>query len=193
MLNNYSNSLRKQTHWSQVAWCRNRDWTVTHSLLQSWVQVHVCSLLRNNSYSLLVEKTALTAEKFSLYVQRKRITFLCMPLAGGHRRLHSSHSPKFIFCCDKTKSIFFFFLQNIIKQRRDCLLLTKICIIKRVHTVKGKVIPVQAVEDPRVERGRGSHIFRYSAHRWRLRCQPYAPATFHPQEDSWSQPRSHCG
>jgi hypothetical protein len=33
---------------------------------------------------------------------------------------------------------------------------------------------------------RGSHIFsRQSAHRWRLGCQPYAPAALYPQQDSW--------
>jgi hypothetical protein len=32
----------------------------------------------------------------------------------------------------------------------------------------------------------GSHIFsRQPAHRWRWGCQPYAPATLYPQEDSW--------
>jgi hypothetical protein len=42
-----------------------------------------------------------------------------------------------------------------------------------------------AVEALRVARGRGSHIFRHSAHRWRQGCQPYAPAAFYPQEDPW--------
>jgi hypothetical protein len=36
-----------------------------------------------------------------------------------------------------------------------------------------------------VARGWGSHIFRHSAHRWRQGCQPYAPAAFYTQEDSW--------
>jgi hypothetical protein len=54
-----------------------------------------------------------------------------------------------------------------------------------LHTGKGKVIPVQAVEALRFERGWGPHIFRYSAHRWRQGCQPYAPAAFYPQDDSW--------
>jgi hypothetical protein len=26
---------------------------------------------------------------------------------------------------------------------------------------------------------------RHSAHRWRWGCQPYAPASFYPPEDSW--------
>jgi hypothetical protein len=41
------------------------------------------------------------------------------------------------------------------------------------------------VEALRVARGRGSHIFRHSAHRCRHGCQPYAPTAFYPQEDSW--------
>jgi hypothetical protein len=40
-------------------------------------------------------------------------------------------------------------------------------------SVIGKAIPVQALEALRVARDRGSHIFRYSAHRCRQRCQPY--------------------
>jgi hypothetical protein len=44
----------------------------------------------------------------------------------------------------------------------------------------GKTFPVQAVEALRVVRGWGSHIFRYSTHRWRQGCQPYAPAAFYP-------------
>jgi hypothetical protein len=52
-------------------------------------------------------------------------------------------------------------------------------------SLKGKVIPVQAVEALRVAGGSGSHIFRQSARRWRQGCQPYAPAAFYPQEDSW--------
>jgi hypothetical protein len=54
-----------------------------------------------------------------------------------------------------------------------------------MYIYKGKVIPVQAVEALRVARGWGSHIFRHSAHRWWQGCQPYAPAAFYPQEDSW--------
>jgi hypothetical protein len=54
-----------------------------------------------------------------------------------------------------------------------------------VLQVKGKFIPVQAVEALRFARGWGSHIFRHSAYRWRQGCQPYAPAAFYPQEDSW--------
>jgi hypothetical protein len=50
--------------------------------------------------------------------------------------------------------------------------------------VKGKAIPVQAMEALRGVRGWGSHIFRHSAHRWRQGCQPYAPAAFYPQENS---------
>jgi hypothetical protein len=50
---------------------------------------------------------------------------------------------------------------------------------------KGKVIPIQAVEALKVERRGSSQIFRYSAHRWRRGCQPYAPAAFYPQEDPW--------
>jgi hypothetical protein len=50
---------------------------------------------------------------------------------------------------------------------------------------KGKVIPEQAVETLRVAIGWGSPFFRHSAHRWRQGCQPYAPAAFYPQEDSW--------
>jgi hypothetical protein len=46
--------------------------------------------------------------------------------------------------------------------------------ITPITKVKCKVIPVQAVEVLRVARGWGSHIFRYSAHRWRQVCQPYA-------------------
>jgi hypothetical protein len=41
------------------------------------------------------------------------------------------------------------------------------------------------VEAHKVVRGWGSHIFRHSAHRWRQGCQPYAPAAFYPQENSW--------
>jgi hypothetical protein len=37
----------------------------------------------------------------------------------------------------------------------------------------------------RVARGWGSHIFRHSAYSWRWGCQPYAPAAFYSQEDSW--------
>jgi hypothetical protein len=33
--------------------------------------------------------------------------------------------------------------------------------------------------------GWGSRIFRHSAHRWRQGCQPYVPAAFYFQEDSW--------
>jgi hypothetical protein len=51
--------------------------------------------------------------------------------------------------------------------------------------VKCKVIPVEDVEAQRVVRGWGSHIFRHLAHIWRQGCQPYAPAAFYPQEDSW--------
>jgi hypothetical protein len=54
-----------------------------------------------------------------------------------------------------------------------------------IPSIKGKVIPVQAVEALRVARGGGSHIFRYSVHRWRQGCQPYALAAFYPQKDSW--------
>jgi hypothetical protein len=50
---------------------------------------------------------------------------------------------------------------------------------------EGKVISVQAVEVLRIARGWSSHIFRHSAYRWRQGCQPYAPATFYPQKDSW--------
>jgi hypothetical protein len=53
------------------------------------------------------------------------------------------------------------------------------------YRVKGKVIPLQALEALRIARGWDSHIFRYSAHRWRQGCQPYVPATFYPQESSW--------
>jgi hypothetical protein len=41
------------------------------------------------------------------------------------------------------------------------------------------------VEAFRFARGWSSHIFKYSAHRWRQCCQPYAPAAFYAQEDSW--------
>jgi hypothetical protein len=41
------------------------------------------------------------------------------------------------------------------------------------------------VEALRVARGWGSHIFINWAHRWRQGCEPYPPATFYPQEDSW--------
>jgi hypothetical protein len=41
------------------------------------------------------------------------------------------------------------------------------------------------MEALRVARGWGSHIFRHSAHRWWQGCQPYAPAAFYPQEDTW--------
>jgi hypothetical protein len=41
------------------------------------------------------------------------------------------------------------------------------------------------VEALRVARGWGSHIFRHSAHRWRQGCQPYVPASFYPQQNSW--------
>jgi hypothetical protein len=54
-----------------------------------------------------------------------------------------------------------------------------------MYGVKGKVILVQAVEALRVVRGWGSHIFWHSAHRWRQGCQPYAPASFYPQDGSW--------
>jgi hypothetical protein len=50
---------------------------------------------------------------------------------------------------------------------------------------KGKVIPVQAVDALRVARGWGSHVFWYSADRWRQGCQPYAQTAFYPQENSW--------
>jgi hypothetical protein len=46
--------------------------------------------------------------------------------------------------------------------------------------VKGKVIPVQAVEALKVARVWGSHIFIHSAHRWRQVCQPYTSAAFLP-------------
>jgi hypothetical protein len=45
--------------------------------------------------------------------------------------------------------------------------------------------PVQAVEALGVARGCGSHVFRHPAHRWLQGCQPYAPAAFYPQENSW--------
>jgi hypothetical protein len=45
--------------------------------------------------------------------------------------------------------------------------------------VKGKVMPVQAVEALRVARSWGSHIFRYWANKWRQICQPYAPAALY--------------
>jgi hypothetical protein len=41
------------------------------------------------------------------------------------------------------------------------------------------------VEAHRVLRCRGSHIFWTTIYRWRWGCQPYAPAVFYPQEDSW--------
>lgn len=96
----YRSSLKKQTHRLQVAWYTTRDWIVAHSLLQSWVQVHVCFLFRNNSYSLLVEETTLTAEKLFLIRSEKETQIL---LYGGRRSLHSSHSHKFIFRCDRNK------------------------------------------------------------------------------------------
>jgi hypothetical protein len=43
--------------------------------------------------------------------------------------------------------------------------------------IKGKVIIVQAVEALRVARGWDSHFSDI--------CQPYAPAAFYPQQDSW--------
>jgi hypothetical protein len=46
-------------------------------------------------------------------------------------------------------------------------------------TIKGKVIPVQALEALRVERSLGSHLFRHSAHIWRQGCHPCAPAAFY--------------
>jgi hypothetical protein len=58
----------------------------------------------------------------------------------------------------------------------------KISIFWDMVKVKGKVVPVRAVEALRVARDRGSHIFR-SVHRRRQGCQPYAPAAFYPQED----------
>jgi hypothetical protein len=43
----------------------------------------------------------------------------------------------------------------------------------------------QAVKAHRDVKRRGLHILsRQSAHRWRQGFQPYAPATFYPQEDS---------
>jgi hypothetical protein len=57
--------------------------------------------------------------------------------------------------------------------------------VASMTNLKGRAIPVQAVESLRVVGGRGSHILRHSAHRWRKGCQPYAPAAFYPQEDSW--------
>jgi hypothetical protein len=44
--------------------------------------------------------------------------------------------------------------------------------------VKGKAIPVQAMEAIRVVRVWGSHNVRHSARRWRQGCQPYVPAAF---------------
>jgi hypothetical protein len=49
-----------------------------------------------------------------------------------------------------------------------------------------KAIPVTGRGGHRVVRRRGSHILsRQSAHRWRWGCQPHAPATLYPQEDTW--------
>jgi hypothetical protein len=41
------------------------------------------------------------------------------------------------------------------------------------------------MEALRVTSGWGSHTFRPSANRQRQGCQPYVPAAFHTQEDSW--------
>jgi hypothetical protein len=65
----------------------------------------------------------------------------------------------------------------------------------------GKVIPVHAVEAPRVARDRSSHICRHSANKCRQGRQPYAPAAFYPPEKSWysflleaeSTPGPQCG
>jgi hypothetical protein len=48
-----------------------------------------------------------------------------------------------------------------------------------------KVKLALSMEALRVARGRGSHIFRHSAHRWWQGCQPYVPAAFYLQEDFW--------
>jgi hypothetical protein len=54
-----------------------------------------------------------------------------------------------------------------------------------LFTYIGKVIPVQAVEALWVARGRGSHTFRHSGHKWQQGCQLYAPAAFYTLEYSW--------
>jgi hypothetical protein len=57
--------------------------------------------------------------------------------------------------------------------------------MKLTIKITQKVIPVQAVEALRVASGWGSNMYRHSGHRLRQGCQPYAPAAFNPQEDSW--------
>jgi hypothetical protein len=48
-----------------------------------------------------------------------------------------------------------------------------------------------------VVKHQGSTLSRQSAHRWWWSCQPYMPATLHPQEDSWysfqSEAKSNLG
>jgi hypothetical protein len=51
---------------------------------------------------------------------------------------------------------------------------------------KGKAVPVTGRGGPYgCETSRLQIFSRQSAHRWRWGCQPYAPATLYPQEDSW--------
>jgi hypothetical protein len=73
------------------------------------------------------------------------------------------------------------------------LLSARVQLVSRFHPqtwslslggVEGKVVTVQAMETLGVARGWGSHIFRYSAHRWQQVCQAYTPDALYPQEES---------
>jgi hypothetical protein len=57
----------------------------------------------------------------------------------------------------------------------------------QVTSIKNsKAIPVTGRGGPYVcEKSRLTLFYRESAHRSRWGCQPYAPAAFYPQEDSW--------
>jgi hypothetical protein len=122
---------------------------------------------------------------------RKQLLHLCGGFEENHKNvripgvlaeIQNEHLPNRLFTSRPTCSVRTIWLRHVAcvwegTDRRGRENLEKL-------GVKGKVIPMQAVQALRVARGWGSHILRHSAHRWQQGCRPYAPAAFYPQEDS---------